>query len=241
MARPLLAVIPYAGSEKLVQMTARMVGELRPTLSDHDCVELVNNGSRMLTPQDIVDWPFGVLNLPKNVGFGPGINAALKDIRWKGDVLVLNNDLSFPQADWLKLLRQQQAEDERDNLTYIYAPRTNCTATPEACKDGPEDKPAQRVREVSAYCWLVPAKVLERLRPRAGFELFPPDFPNYGSDNSAAAWIRFLFGHTPFKVVHRAFVKHAKGQTAKETGDRPGDPQVLKRLRQYIRQHNLPA
>lgn len=240
MPQPVLAVIPYTGSEKLVQMTARMVDELRPTLGAHDRVELVNNGSRLLTAQDIAA-PFGALNLPTNRGFGPGINAALHDIRWKGDVLVLNNDLTFPQPDWFRLLRQAQGEDEKDNLTYVYAPRTNCTATPEACKDGPEDKPAQRVREVSAYCWLVPAKVLERLRPRAGFELFPPEFPNYGSDNSAAAWLRFLFGNTPFKVVHRSFVKHAKGQTAAETGDRPGDPAVLKRLRAYIRQHNLPA
>lgn len=238
MVSPVLAVIPYTGSEKLVQMTAKMIAELRPTLDDDASVMAVANApSRVLTFEE--GGIFGC-TLGENRGFGPGINAGLKARAWPFDVLVLNNDLSFPQANWFKLLREEQVRDERDNLSYIYAPRTNCTATREAIADGPEDKPAQRVRQVSAYCWLVPAKMHNILRQRAGFELFPPEFPNYGSDDAAAAWLRFLFGGTPFKVVHRAFVKHAKGQTAKETGDRPGDPQVLKRLRQYFRQHNLP-
>lgn len=245
MPAPILAVIPYTGSEKLVQMTDKMVGQLLPTLIGADVSQVVlvaNKPSRLLEPEKrmrhlkdaIVE-----LKVPENRGFGPGINYAL-GASWKGDVLVLNNDLSFPQREWLNLLRAEQAEDEKDNLSYVYAPRTNCTATPEACKDGPEDKPAQRVRQVSAFCWLVPAKIRKLLRERGGFELFPPQFPNYGSDDAAAAWIRFLFGKTPFKVVHRAFVQHAKGRTAAETGDRPGDPGVLKRLRAYIRQHQLP-
>lgn len=235
MVTPVLAVVPFTGSEKLVEMTARMAAELRPMLGQHDRLVLVaNNPSRDFRPAEL---PTGVtvLHQQRNLGFGPGINAAIRELNWRADVLVLNNDLSFPQPEWFRLLRTEQGEDERDNLSYVYAPRTNCTATREAIADGPEDKPAQRVRQVSAYCWLVPAKMLERLRPRAGFELFPPEFPNYGSDDAAAIWLRFLFGGTPFKVVHRAFVKHAKGQTAKETGDRPGDPQVLKRLREYER------
>lgn len=239
--KPLLAVVPYTGSERLVAMTAKMLAELKPALLPDDCIMPVANApSRALTFEERCGSPFE-LTLPENRGFGPGVNAAIAARQWPFDLLVLNNDLAFPQRDWLEHLRNEQERDERDGLSYIYAPRTNCTATPEACKDGPEDKPAQRVRQVSAFCWLVPAKVHKHVRDRNAGHFFPPEFPNYGSDDAAAAWVRKLFGGTPFKVVHRAFVKHAKGQTAKETGDRPGDPQVLRRLHQYIRANKLPA
>jgi hypothetical protein len=234
----ILAVTPYTGSEKLVAMTARMLQETFLSWPFAQIVAVANKPSRLLNKDELPGHAMQI-QLATNEGFGPGVNAAIRFLNWKGDLLVLNNDLSFPQRGWVQHLRDEQARDDQDNLTYVYAPRTNCTATPEACKDGSEDKPAQRVREISAYCWLVPAKVLRALRERGRFELFPPEFPNYGSDNAAAAWLRFLFGKTPFKVVHRAFVKHAKGQTAKETGDRPGDPKVLKRLAQYMRSEGL--
>lgn len=237
--KPILAIIPYTGSEKLVLMTAAMIAELASTVeSDTSVMSVANAPSRRLTYEERGGSPFELI-APRNLGFGPGVNAGINGRDWHGDVLVLNNDLGFPQREWLALLRTQQAEDEKEEMRYIYAPRTNCTATPEACKDGPEDKPAQRVRQVSAYCWLVPAKMQLLMRERNKGDLFPREFPNYGSDDAAAAWARKLFGKTPFKVVHRAFVKHAKGQTAKETGDRPGDPAVLKRLRAYLRGNGL--
>jgi len=239
--KPILAIIPYTGSEKLVRMTAAMLAQVKPTLPPDTCIMPVGNApSRPLTYAERGGSPFE-LELSKNTGFGPGINAALRARDWIFDVLVLNNDLGFPQADWLSLMREEQRIDEIDHLHFIYAPRTNCTATPEACKDGPEDKAAQRVRQVSAYCWLVPAKVQLLMRERNHGDLFPREFPNYGSDDAAAAWARKLLGRTPFRVVHRAFVTHAKGQTAAETGDRPGNPEVLRRLRHYISANKLPA
>lgn len=235
LVNPILAIVPYTGSERLVTMTETMLDSLRPTLAGHNISVWLaaNKPSRLAHASERGAFQ---MDFNSNGGFGPGINAVLHQSACSRDVLILNNDLTFPQVEWLSLLREEQARDEQP---FIYAPRTNCTATPEACKDGPENKPAQRVRQVSAFCWLVPAVMRARLRSRTGIELFPPEFPNYGSDDAAAAWFRKLYGATPFKVVHRAFVKHAKGQTAKETGDRPGDPAVLKRLRGYFRQHNL--
>lgn len=235
----ILAITPYTGSEKLVLMTAAMLEETRLSWPFAHICAVANKPSRLLTKEELG----GAMQLPLrgNEGFGPGINAALRFLGWKGDVLVLNNDLTFPQRGWMQHLRDEQGIDDQDGMHFIYSPRTNCTATPEACKDGPADKPAQRVRQVSAFCWLVPAKMQQLMRERNNGDLFPREFPNYGSDDAAAAWARKLFGSTPFKVVHRAFVKHAKGQTAAETGDRPGDPEVLRRLRQYISANKLPA
>ncbi len=236
----ILAVTPFTGSEKLVAMTARMLMDTYLSWPFAQICVVANKPSRLLTKEEL---PRHVMQIerPSNEGFGPGVNAALRFFDWKGDVLVLNNDLSFPQKGWMQLLRDEQGRDDQDCLSFIYAPRTNRTATKEACYDGQADKPAQRVRQVSAYCWLIPAKVQRRVRERTpGGDLFPREFPNYGSDDAAAFWIRKLFGATPFKVVHRAFVTHEKAQTAKETGDRPGDAEVLKRLSAYQRQHKLP-
>lgn len=236
---PILAIIPYTGSEKLVQMTAAMIAELEMTIeTDTSVMPVANAPSREITFEERGDSPFE-LSLPKNLGFGPGINAAIAARKWAGDVLVLNNDLQFPEAGWLQAMRDQQRADEADGLSFVYAPRTTVTATWQACAEQSEDRPAQRLDQISAYCWLVPAKIRARLRERAGFELFPPEFPNYGSDDAAGAWLRKLFGRTPFQLVHRAFVRHLKGRTAAETGDKAGDPKTLKRLRAYLHSHKL--
>ncbi len=238
--RPILAVIPFTGSERLVSMTVDMLSSLRPTLKGHDVtVRIVaNNPWRLLTETELRGAE--QISLDSNTGFGPGVNAGVKD--WEGDVLVLNNDLTFPQADWLTKLREQQEYDEGSGIPFVYAPRTTITATHQACAEGPENKAATRIGQVSAYCWLIPAKMRARLRERAGFELFPPaPYHNYGSDDVSAAWLRKLFGATPFVIVHRSFCVHAKGQTAKETGDKAGDPELLKQLRKYISTNKLPA
>lgn len=235
---PLLAVIPFTGSERLVSMTAAMLSSLRPTLKGHDVtIRLVANKPwRLLTETELGGAE--QISLDSNVGFGPGCNAAVKG--WDGDVLVMNNDLTFPQLDWLTKMREQQVYDEISGLSFVYAPRTTVTATWQACAETAEDKPAQRIGQVSAYCWLIPAKMRARLRERVGFELFPPaPYHNYGSDDVAGAWLRKLFGSTPFMIVHRAFCVHAKGQTAKETGDKAGDKELLKRMRAYLRGHQL--
>lgn len=237
--KPLLAVVPFTGSEKLVAMTAAMLAAVRPCLPpDTTLLAVANKPSRLLTFEELATADANQLTLETNTGFGPGINAALED--WSGDVLALNNDLEFPQQNWLEVMRTQQAADERDGFEhFVYAPRTTITATWQACAEGPEDKPAQRLDQISAYAWLVPAKVRARLRERAGFEMFPPEFPVYGSDDAAAAWLRRLFGRTPFQLVHRAFVRHLKGRTSAETGDKPGDKDTLKRLRAYLRANKL--
>lgn len=235
--RPILAVVPYTGSERLVEMTARMLESLQHTTTGLPITvaTVANAPSRRLTKDELR----GAIELPlmTNVGFGPGINAALP--AWEHDVLCLNNDLTFTQQTWLRLILDERALDVRDNLHFVYSPRTDRTATREACKDGPSNKPAQRVGQVSAFCWFVPAEVRARLRERSGCQLFPPQFPNAGSDDAAAAWIRKLFGKTPFSIVHRAFVHHEKAQTSNELGVKYGDPKVLKELTKWKRANGL--
>lgn len=234
----ILAITPFAGSEKLTVMTANMLAQLMRTLPTDEMfkvVALANKPDRILRGSELPD---GVqqMTLPANIGFGRGIdhvieaNAHDRDIT---DVLVLNNDLEFPQHDWL-----QQLLFARET-NYVLAPMTNCTATDAALSDGPQDKAAMRVHQVSAYCWCVPMKVCRFIKPRFGCWLFPPQFTNYGSDDASAAILRKCFGTTPFKIVRRSWVRHLKAQTAKELGVKQGTKELLTELKTWKSAHKL--
>lgn len=237
----IIAITPFAGSEKLVAMTESCIEELlRCQLPDGASLRVVavNNGaSRGLGK--IGDHPMvDELKDHKNYGFGVGVNRgidlALFAEQWPCDqVLVFNNDLQFPNRDWLEiLLREVEGR-------YVLSPRTDVTATKEACHDGPADKPAQRVREVSAFCWLVPRLVIAAIESRWSFPLFCPQFTNYGSDDATAAILRGIYGDTPFKVVHRSWVRHLKAQTANEFGEKAGTKELLTDLKKWKQGNRL--
>lgn len=231
----IIAITPFTGSEKLVAMTEDCIRSLLMCDLPNDAtlrIVAVNNAaSRGLG--DVLEHPMvDEVKDEKNYGFGVGVNRgidyALIAERWPCDqILVFNNDLKFKDPTWLvQLCREIEGR-------YVLSPRTDVTATVEACHDGPADKSAQRVREVSAFCWLVPKLVIDAIDSRWNFPLFPPMFTNYGSDDAAAAILRGLYGETPFKVVHRSWVKHLKAQTANELGVKAGTHELLRDLKKW--------
>jgi hypothetical protein len=244
----ILVVTPYAGSEKLVRMTERMLddfGEISNPLHqgidglDFWVVAINNAAERPIkTP---VAWHG---HFPVNEGFGVAVNLAIRrevfDVKKHlnpehhvTDVLVLNNDLEFPDKAWLKKLL-----DARDGR-HVLSPCTDITATKMAVAECAHDLDPVMADQVSAFCWLVPVPVIEQLRKRYGFELFSPEFTNYGSDDITGACLRRIIGQKPFKVVQRSWVKHKKAQTANELGIKAGTPDLLLRIRNWKRNRRL--
>jgi len=88
-------------------LTERCLETLRETDLAGAEVMVVDNGSTDETPQRLaeVDW-VRVLTLPKNLGFVRGNNAGIEAAAPGSDVVLLNNDIEFFQADWLQRLRE---------------------------------------------------------------------------------------------------------------------------------------
>jgi hypothetical protein len=242
----ILAVVPFTGSDKLVTMTEECMRQLfHCDMPEDVAVHVIafnNKADRRLDVAKVIGEEASASKTgwcsleefveDRNYGFGVGINRALDywllaEQRKCDFVLVLNNDLQFPNRDWLtQLLREVDGR-------FVLAPRTDITATEEACATNSEDLPPQRVRQVSAYCWLIPIEVIKAIDVRFGWPLFCPQFPNYGSDDATAAILRKLYGDTPFKVVHRSFVKHLKAQTANELRVKAGTKELLAELKKW--------
>jgi hypothetical protein len=225
-----LVIIPYAGSEKLTEMTARMLKSL------HDCVEyalfhmgqqheievfLYGNAPKVPLSSEQLGVARQFVD-PQNVGFGRAINNAIA-MHWTSGFthyLILNNDLEFPYDDWLECLF---SAIEEVNDFYVLAPATSITSNPECVTEGPvAHKIPRRLRQISAYAWLVPHRVVKAIKPRFGFELFDPEFFCYGEDDYTGAILRKLYGGTPFKIVYQSWVKHLKGKTGEEMGLKSG-------------------
>ena len=234
----ILAITVYAGSEKLVEMTERMLRRLPicdPSWhvgKDHLHVVAVGNGAVRMVGDGRVD---SHLELVENVGFGNAVNLAIRDFMNKDvtDVLVLNNDLEFPYPEWLA-----ECCKERDGKRII-SPLTDRTATAAAKASGPRNQDPVLASQVSAFCWLVPRSVIELLRKKFGFPLFDPDFFAYGEDDYTSAILRKHVDPRPFKVVPRAWVRHLKHQTGKEFGLGGGMKRNLKLLHKKMKAHGL--
>lgn len=238
----LLAITPYAGSKKLVAMTQAMLESFKVCAMGHDfTLVAVNNAADDKLPKGLVDFHY--FN-DKNEGFGNAINLAVrrelydapkvsKKPHGYSHVLILNNDLQFPHISWFNELLI-----ESDNK-HVASPCTDVTATRIAVADGPDDENAVMADQVSAFCWLVPVPVIELIRKRFGFDLFHPEFSNYGSDDITGAVLRKIIGPKPFKVVRRSWVKHLKAQTANELGVKAGTAELLLRIRNFKRARRL--
>lgn len=234
----IIAITPFTGDERLVAMTQDCIEKLAHCDWGEGVrlrIVAVNNAaSRRLDPAliNLQRCEVDELILEKNYGFGVGVNKgidyALICERWPCDhVLVFNNDLQFPHRNWLaELVKEVEAN-------YVLSPCTDITATFEAMDFGPVDRSVKRHREVSAFCWLVPVKIISRIEHRFGYPLFCPQFTNYGSDDATAAILRTLYGETPFKIVPRSFVKHLKAQTAKQLGVKAGTKELLTDLKKW--------
>jgi hypothetical protein len=124
--------------------------------------------------------------------------------------LCLNNDLLFPQKDWLRILLDiaEQAPNQ------VLVPATDSAAI--RIQPGPRDKPSFPVQESSAYCWLIPFAWCQFLKETYGFWLFDEDFaPAYGEDNWTAFLLSKEFGPKCFRYVPRSFVKHLRARTSR--------------------------
>jgi GT2 family glycosyltransferase len=87
-------------------LTRRCLDTLRQTDLTGAEVLVVDNGSTDETPSALraYDW-VRVLRNPENLGFVRGNNAGLAAADPASDIVFLNNDVEFPQADWLQRLR----------------------------------------------------------------------------------------------------------------------------------------
>jgi glycosyltransferase involved in cell wall biosynthesis len=145
----------------------------------------------------------------RNKGFAWGMNKAIQEgisIFGRPDyVLCFNNDLQFPDKDWLRILLRAAPAGR------ITVPATDMTAIytqPKPLNKNPFD-----IQEMSAYCWLVPFEWCEFLKKTYGWWLFDTGFFAFGEDNKTAWLLSKEFGPHVFRVVPRSWVRHLRHQT----------------------------
>lgn len=148
--------------------------------------------------------------LDNNHSFAFGINRAIQEhnrLDPPDYVLVLNNDLQFPNKEWLKHLLSEAGPN------HITVPTTDRTARHR--RAAYESKPSYWSHEASAYCWLVPFEWCQYLKKTYGFWMFDEDFkPAYGEDDWTGLLLNQRFGERIFRIVPRAWIKHLKAQSA---------------------------
>ncbi len=201
----ILAVTCYTGGEELCDMTERTIRSLEYCVPDTVAfqVSVFAQGSDRM-----VDAAYST-GCPENVGFAFGMNRAV-DAGQASEpdyVLCFNNDLEFPNEDWLGRLIREAKPDR------ICVPATDKSAI--RTQEGPIPAPAEHIQEMSAYCWLIPFAWCQWLKEKHGFWLFDEEFePCYGEDNWTAYLLAKKFGKTIFCYVRRSWVKHLKGRTS---------------------------
>ena len=89
------------------ELTRRCLETLRATTDlENVDVLVVDNGSTDETPGRLAGYPWlRVLTLPGNLGFVRGNNAGIDAADPAADVVLLNNDVEFPEAGWLDRLQ----------------------------------------------------------------------------------------------------------------------------------------
>ena len=92
-------------------LTERCLDTLRDTDLANAEILVVDNGSTDETPARLAErqaqGEIRVLTLPKNLGFVRGNNAGIEAADPASDIVLLNNDMEFPQRDWLRRLRDR--------------------------------------------------------------------------------------------------------------------------------------
>jgi len=225
----------FTGDDDLCDMTEAMLSDLWRTSEgpvDELKVSIVAQGAARETGYlcDIVTV------VSRNIGFAFGMNQAIEaGHTWEPDyVLVLNNDLLFPDYGWFAELMNEARSD------CVSSPATDVTARHP--QEWPTDEAPRMVQQLSAYAWLVPFAWCQDLKERYGYWLFDEEFaPAYGEDDWAAFVLSKLHGPKVFQLVHRSWVKHLKARTsATVTCDRRKTSKLLAdRLRKQLTRANL--
>jgi GT2 family glycosyltransferase len=87
-------------------LTKRCLDTLKKTDLTGAEVLAVDNGSTDETPRELEAYTWlRVLRNPSNLGFVRGNNAGIAAADPESDIVLLNNDVEFPQRDWLQRLR----------------------------------------------------------------------------------------------------------------------------------------
>jgi len=87
-------------------LTRRCLDTLRDTDLSETEVIVVDNGSTDETPRALAGYPWvRVVRNAGNLGFVRGNNAGIAEADLDSDIVLLNNDVEFPQRDWLQRLR----------------------------------------------------------------------------------------------------------------------------------------
>jgi GT2 family glycosyltransferase len=95
-------------------LTRRCLDSLGATDLSGAEVLVVDNGSTDETPEGLRAYPWlRVLTNSENLGFVRGNNAGIAAVDPSCDVVLVNNDVEFPQADWLHRLRACAADDPK--------------------------------------------------------------------------------------------------------------------------------
>jgi len=89
------------------ELTRECLDSLRATDLTGAEVVVVDNGSTDETPSALRAYPWvRVVTNPENLGYVRGNNAGIAASDPEADVVLLNNDVVFPQRDWLQRLRE---------------------------------------------------------------------------------------------------------------------------------------
>lgn len=207
-----LAVTCYTGGPELAKMTSSCLQSLRDCAPSGIEFKIVvcSQGAKAsaISKADVeVRWH-------ENVGFAFGMNTAIEHGVWQtgapDHVLCFNNDLQFPDKDWLRKLLEIAAHP----TDQVLVPATDSAAI--RVQPRSLDKDSYPVEESSAYCWLVPFAWCQWLKKEHGFWLFDEDFaPGFAEDNWTAYLLSKQFGEKVFRYVPRSFVKHLRSRTTR--------------------------
>ncbi len=225
----ILAVTCYTGPEQLCKITEEMFAGLAECVSDGWTVHFSATGQG--AAREIREC---TSFFKENHSFARGMNTAIRlGMHDKVDyILILNNDLTFPKKDWLAQLVKAAKGHQA-----VFVPATNRAAI--RTQTGPLGAGPIAVDEMSAYCWMVPAKWSTHLMKTYGFEMFCEEFvPAYGEDNWTAYLLAKEYGPRVFRYVRRSWVNHLRRQTSRHVPhNRKTTSKILKKKFQHELTH----
>ena len=202
-----LAVVTCAyGPRELSDMTARWWRSLRACSGNFSTI-IVAQGLAPL-PDDVK--PEALVLSRENKGFAWGMNrgiqAAFRLDPTLDRVVIVNNDCTFPQREWLEKLH-----DRVRSYGSVTMPLNTKCNTKAMVEEGPF--PTGRLMLYPygpAVCWSLSSFMIASIMKEFGYPLFDPDFQKgWAEDNYAAAVIRKLTGDSrPFWLEPRSWIKH---------------------------------